>query len=130
MKEFFPATYESLKVFRSDFETCSMKAQLHYFTSRRGRLKSAGRFVSFPITLTAQITKRVGLLASAIIEYLAYLIGLLEFKNENIRVFKIAGLKLMDCFFLLSLSPLSLLVERIRYFFGIIHPRIVYSPIQ
>lgn len=129
MKEFFPATYDSLKVFRSDFETCLMKSQLHYFSSSRGRLNNAGRFISFPVTLPAQLTKRIGLLASTIIEFLAYLIGLLEFKNENIRIFKLAGLKLMDCFFLVSISPLTLLVERVRYLFGIIHPRIVYSPI-
>lgn len=130
MKEFFPATYESLKVFRSDFETCTMKSQLHYFTSRRGRLKSAGRFVSFPVTLTAQVIHRIGLLASAIIEFLAYLISLLEFKNENTRMVKLGGLKLIDRFFLVSFSPLTLIVERVRYLFGIIHPRIVYSPIN
>lgn len=130
MKEFFPATYESLKVFRSDFETCTMQAQLHCFTSRRGRLKSAGRFISFPITLTAQVIQRIGLLASAIIEFLAYLISLLEFKNENTRMFKLGGVKLIDRFFLVSISPLTLIVERVRYLFGIIHPRIVYSPIS
>lgn len=133
-KKLFPNTYESFNSLNR--ETCTEEQGYYTFKSKEGRLKCGKQIALTPISIPAQILKRICKLAIAIFQFLGHCFEYLEFKERKIEIvkdkekiptFKDLAINIADCALSTLVTPAIAVVERIRYIAGIIHPGAVYK---
>lgn len=119
-------TRNSFACFSGQFKPCTEQQGYHKCLSIKGRLLSLGHLIATPLSIPAALIVRIVSVAAAALVFLVSVVGLLEFKEGKVDQLKNAGLSFVDHTVNLITSPITLVVERIRFLAGLIHPRAVY----
>lgn len=119
-------TTHSFNPFRSDFEHKLNVKEKDYGNIRsvKGRLICLVKFTLSPVTILFKIAKKIFRLVAAVFTMLAELLHFVP--GYGPRLLK-CFLEVIDRSASFICSPLNILVARIRYLLGIIHPEIVFS---
>lgn len=121
-KEVFPNTYKSFNPFRADFEYDTRGYK--NIKSCDGRLFSLKKLAFSPVSIPLKIAKKVFSLVAVIFLSLAELVHI---QDDYFTKMKACAIEIIDRLCSLIFTPLNILVARIRYLLGLIHPCVVFT---
>lgn len=124
-KETFKYTYHSFNPFRAGFEHgAESRYERGQFSSGQGRVYCLKKLGLSLFTVPLKIIRKILRVAEAVF----YLLGEIVHPKENyLGCLGGAGIYVADRLASLAFSPLNIVVGRIRYVIGLIHPGVVFT---